>query len=121
MKTLSSHYEGNVSNLGDSLMFRANYQSLMVATQDILYIQAMADYVIIKTAQAKHITLATMKDMANLLQGRGFVRTHRSYIVNVDRVQKIKGSNIVLDSETSRISIPVGRAYKKEFRQSIAA
>ncbi|MBX7181413.1 MAG: LytTR family transcriptional regulator [Bacteroidia bacterium] len=121
MKTLNTQFEGTVANFGDSLMFRANYQSVVVPTEDILYIQALADYVIIKTAQAKHITLATMKDMANLLQGRGFIRTHRSYIVNIDHIQKFKGSTVVLDNESSKIAIPVGRAFKKEFRQSMAA
>ena len=122
MQTLTTNYTASVTTgLGDSLIFRANYQSVRIKTDDILYIQALADYVIIKTREAKHITLSTMKDMARLLEGRGFARIHRSYIVNLDHIHNVKGSTIVVENETAKFAIPVGRAYKKDFRQSIAA
>jgi DNA-binding LytR/AlgR family response regulator len=122
MQTLTPNFSNQVSSsLGDSLIFRANYQSVRVKTDDILYIQALADYVIIKTKEAKHITLATMKDMAKLLEGRGFARTHRSFIVNLDHVHNLKGSSVLVEDEKAKFTIPVGRAYKKDLKQSVAA
>lgn len=123
MQTITNSHHPNSITIayGDSLIFRANYQSVRIKTAEIIYIQALADYVIIKTQTAKYITLATMKDMATLLEGKGFVRTHRSYIVNVDYIHNIKGSMIVVEKESAKFVIPVGRAYKKDFRQTLAA
>ncbi len=122
MQTLHSNtFANTATSLGDSLIFRSNYQLVRIKTDEILYIQALADYVIIKTASAKYITLSTMKDMARLLEGRGFARTHRSYIVNLDKIHNIKGSNIIVHSDSNKMTIPVGRAFKKDFRQSLAA
>jgi DNA-binding LytR/AlgR family response regulator len=122
MQTLYSNtFANTATSLGDSLIFRSNYQSVRIKTDEILYIQALADYVIIKTTSAKYITLSTMKDMARLLEGRGFARTHRSYIVNMDKIHNIKGSNIIVHSDSNKMTIPVGRAFKKDFRQSLAA
>jgi len=122
MQTLISNYSNDATTtVADSLIFRANYQSIRVKTEEILFIQALADYVIIKTRDAKYITLATMKDMTRLLEGRGFARIHRSYIVNLEYIHDIKGSIIVVDEEVSKVAIPVGRAYKKDFRQYMAA
>jgi hypothetical protein len=86
-----------------------------------LIFKHLCQYVIIKTTSAKYITLSTMKDMARLLEGRGFARTHRSYIVNMDKIHNIKGSNIIVHSDSNKMTIPVGRAFKKDFRQSLAA
>ena len=122
MQTINTNtFANTATSLGDSLIFRSNYQSVRIKTDDILYIQALADYVIIKTTSAKYITLSTMKDMAKLLEGRGFARTHRSYIVNLDKIYNIKGSSIIVHTDSNKTTIPVGRAFKKDFRQSLAA
>ena len=122
MQTINTNtFADTATSLGDSLIFRSNYQSVRIKTDDILYIQALGDYVIIKTTSAKYITLSTMKDMAKLLEGRGFARTHRSYIVNLDKIYNIKGSSIIVHTDSNKTTIPVGRAFKKDFRQSLAA
>jgi DNA-binding LytR/AlgR family response regulator len=105
----------------ERIVIRANYESVPVAFDDILFIKALADYVIVKTTSGKHITLCTMKELEEKLPTDRFARSHRSYIVNLDKVSFVRGSNIEMVERDFRFSIPIGRAYKKDFRESLQA
>ena len=88
----------------DSKMVRISYQS-------ILYVEALADYVIIQTASKKHIVHFTMKGIANRLPDDCFVRTHRSYIVNLDKIEALEDNSILIGEKY----IPIGASYKDAF------
>lgn len=103
------------------ILIRANYQVIAVSFDDILFIKALADYVIIKTVNGKYITLSTMKEVEENLPSDKFARSHRSYIVNLEKVSFIRGSNIEMIAQDIRFSIPIGRAYKKDFKSSLQA
>ena len=120
-KSTSNSFVNTSSVLSDAIIFRSDSQTVRINTDDILYIEALADYVIIKTELTRHITLSTMKDMVKLLQGRGFVRTHRSFIVNMDKIELFKGSSIVVKKDSNPMVIPVGRVFKKEIKELLAA
>jgi len=68
----------------ERILIKANYQLVPVNLDEILFIKALSDYVIIKTTTGKYITLSTMKDMVSSLPENIFVRSHRSFIVNLD-------------------------------------
>lgn len=105
----------------ERIVIRANYESVSVAFDDILFIKALADYVIVKTTSGKHITLCTMKELEKKLPAERFARSHRSFIVNLDKIGFVRGNNIEMMERDMRFSIPIGRAYKKDFRQSFQA
>ena len=105
----------------ERILIKANYQLVPVNLDDILFIKALSDYVIIKTISGKYITLSTMKDMVKSLPDEHFVRSHRSFIVNLDKVAAVKGSTIEIRDSEMRYSVPIGRAYKKEFKASLNA
>ena len=105
----------------ERIVIRANYESVSVAFDDILFIKALADYVIVKTTSGKHITLCTMKELEEKLPTERFARSHRSFIVNLDKISLVRGNNIEMMERDLRFSIPIGRAYKKDFRQSLQA
>lgn len=105
----------------ERIVIRANYESVSVAFDDILFIKALADYVIVKTISGKYITLCTMKELEEKLPTERFARSHRSFIVNLDKVSFIRGNSIEMLERDIRFSIPIGRAYKKDFRQSLQA
>lgn len=105
----------------ERILIKANYQLVPVNLDDILFIKALSDYVIIKTTDGKYITLCTMKDMEKNLPEDHFVRSHRSFIVNLDKVSAVKGSTIEIRDSEMRYSVPIGRAYKKEFKASLNA
>lgn len=105
----------------ERIVIRANYESVSVAFDDILFIKALADYVIVKTTSGKYITLCTMKELEEKLPVERFARSHRSFIVNLDKVNLIRGNSIEMVEQGHQFSIPIGRAYKKDFRQSLQA
>ncbi len=105
----------------ERILIKANYQLVPVILDEILFIKALSDYVIIKTTTGKYITLSTMKDMVDSLPDNNFVRSHRSFIVNLDKVSAVKGSTIEIRDCDMRFSVPIGRAYKKDFKASLNA
>lgn len=103
----------------ENLMIKANYQLIQLKTDDILFIKALADYVIIKTTTGKYITLSTMKDMCDALPGDKFIRTHRSFIVNMEKIHMIKGSSLTISHDNFQYTVPIGRVYKKALKATL--
>ena len=94
----STMIESNTSSR-ERLLIKANYQLVPIMVRDILFVKALSDYVIIKTTSAKYITLCTMKEMMDSLPEEMFIRTHRSFIVNVDKIMNVKGSFIEINEK----------------------
>ncbi len=109
----------NQSNSKERILIKANYQLVPVNLDDILYIKALSDYVIVKTTIGKYITLSTMKNMVSNLPDEVFIRSHRSFIVNLGRVTSVSGSMIQIRDGEMRHNVPIGRAYKKDFKASL--
>jgi DNA-binding LytR/AlgR family response regulator len=81
-----------------------------ICASDILFIEAMGDYVQIVTANKKHVEYTTMKKVEDLLSNfPNIVRVHRSYFVNVDHLKSVDENVILL--ETGK-HIPLSKTYK---------
>ena len=87
---------------GDSF-HRINYD-------DILFIEALSDLVQIKTASARFVHRSTMAAFVEKLPATTFCRTHRSCIVNVNRVDSFNESKAVLEEN----EVPVSKGYRAE-------
>lgn len=81
----------------------------------ILFIESDRDYVKVVTEGNSFTHLQTLKYWRELLPDSNFARVHKSYIVNIAKVQKIMGNRIEIGSEI----IPVGRHYKQDFLDKI--
>ena len=92
------------------LFVRSEGALIKIQFEEILWIQALVDYVQFFTASGKKYTVhTTMKSVQNHLTDPRFVRAHRSYIVNTDQIERIEaGTSIVIGKET----IPMGEQYK---------
>lgn len=101
-------------NTADSIFVKSNSRLVKVKTADILYVEALKDYVIIFTADGKYTVHSTMKDMEKNLPAREFIRVHRSYIVRIDRIVAIDYPNLVLEDDKK--IIPIGGSYKDELQ-----
>ncbi|MBL4656071.1 MAG: LytTR family transcriptional regulator DNA-binding domain-containing protein [Bacteroidia bacterium] len=95
-----------------SIFVKSKYQFVKVNTNDIYFVEALGDYVIINTADKKYTVHSTMKNFADKLPPRDFARAHRSYIVRLDRIMAIEYPNIII--EHSKKYIPIGNSYRKE-------
>jgi len=87
---------------------RTDSKIVRIPFRKILFVEALADYVIIQTDNKKHIVHFTMKGIANRLPEDEFVRTHRSYIVNLDRIEALEDNSVVMGEKY----IPIGASYK---------
>lgn len=96
----------------DEYIFIKSDQKLQkVHYNDILFIEALADYVKIHTPDKRYITLQTMKNMEEKLPEKYFKRVHRSFIVSLDKIMSIVGGSV----EVSGQRIPIGKNYKESF------
>jgi DNA-binding LytR/AlgR family response regulator len=86
---------------------------------DILWIEAMENYVVIMTYNQKHTIHFTMKALLNKLPEDKFVRVHRSYIVNKNRIERIDDNMIIMHTEDAKKSIPISKSYKDDFMKNI--
>lgn len=94
---------------------KSNAKIIKIDLDDIKFIEALADYVIINTSQKKHIVHSTMKGIEKKMPSRNFTRVHRSYIVNTDKIISMEDLNIKIGDK----SIPIGASYKAAFLEKL--
>ncbi|MDF9830059.1 LytTR family DNA-binding domain-containing protein [Parabacteroides sp. PF5-6] len=99
------------------LFVKAEYKMIKLSIEKILYIEGKSEYVRIYTEEMKPImTLLNMKTLESRLPADRFMRVHRSFIVNLQKIEAIANNRIIFDKNTY---IPVGDQYKKSFNQYI--
>ncbi len=96
----------------DSIFVRADYRLNKINFDDIYYVEALKDYVVINTADNSYTTHTTMKEMVRILPVKDFVRIHRSFIVNLDKIFSIKYPDLVIEGKMK--VLPIGGLYRKE-------
>lgn len=79
-----------------------------VVFKDILYIEAMKDYVKIWTPSGKIICLSNIKNFIEKLPARQFLRIHKSYAIALDKIEAIKQKHLEIAGQ----DIPIGSTYK---------
>jgi DNA-binding LytR/AlgR family response regulator len=77
---------------------------------DILFLESMRDYVKFVTPGKSYITYSTLKNMEEKLIGPTFLKVHRSYIVNITKIDDIRGNTIYLLGN----QIPIGKGHKED-------
>ncbi len=102
---------------GNILFVKSNSRLVKLKADDIYFIEALKDYVVIHTSEARFTIHSTMKDIQRKLSTDEFVRVHRSFIVRLDKIATIEQPNIVLENDKKLI--PIGGSYKDELQQMI--
>lgn len=96
----------------DYLFVKHQSRLVKLNMADIYFVEALKDYVQVNTKDARYTIHATMKDVEKKLPLHVFQRVHRSFIVNMDRIEAIAGSNVVM--QDTQKEIPVGGNYRDE-------
>ena len=94
------------------IFVKADKKLIKVNFDDILYIEGLKDYVIIRQKEGRVITLHTMKSLEAKLPDHIFKRIHRSYIVNIGAIDAIVGNMIELKEKSQVKHIPIGKNYR---------
>jgi DNA-binding LytR/AlgR family response regulator len=105
------------SSQRDFLFIKSGGKQNKLKTIDILFIEALKDYVIIYTKDSKFTIHSTMKEIESNLGFKDFIRVHRSYIVRLDKIETIEFSNLTL--EDIQKFIPIGGSYRDELAKRI--
>ena len=101
----------------DCIFVKSNSRLVKVKTNEMYYVEALKDYVIIHTKDAKYTVHSTMKDMLSKLPSSEFLRVHRSYIVRVDKIIAIEQNNLVIEDDKK--IVPVGGSYRDELHSRL--
>ena len=99
----------------ETLFLKTDYRIVNVNIRDIRYVEAMSEYLKVWIdGQSKPIvTLLSMKKMEENLPGY-FMRIHRSYIINLTKIQEVNKNRVIMDADTY---LPIGDLYKDAFQR----
>jgi DNA-binding LytR/AlgR family response regulator len=86
-----------------------------ISIDDILFLEAMGDYVKVHTAQKFHVVHATLKSIEEKLPASKFIRVHRSYIVAINKIDYIQEGTISI----GKTSIPVADTHKSNLNKRL--
>jgi DNA-binding LytR/AlgR family response regulator len=86
-----------------------------VRLADVLWIEAMGDYVIVHTRDKKYVLHSTLRTIESKLPEDKFVRVHRSYIVQIDNIRVVDSTTIYVENT----NIPLGNLYKSNFMKRL--
>lgn len=119
-KDTGSAKAGAVEEVGPDYFFvKADKKLVKVKFSEIIYIEGLKDYVIIRMDDSRVITLQTMKSLEDKLPPEHFKRIHRSYIVNVERIHAVVGNMIEVLEKGKPKHLPIGKNYREELLELI--
>ncbi len=107
--------DNNVNTTNEFFFIKCNGKIEKIFTADVIYIEAMANYVIIHTQQKKYITYITFSGICRSLPDHLFMRIHKSYMVAVSAVKTIDGDEVI----TSTVRLPFSKSYKEKVMNKI--
>ena len=116
-KSLTSPLSPLTSENDNVIFLKTDYRIVKVTISDIRYVEAMSEYLKVwLEGEAKPlITLLSMKKMEERLPAT-FMRIHRSYIINLDKIQEVNKNRVIMDADTY---LPIGDLYKEAFQQYV--
>jgi len=115
-RLINQKNEGNVNDSEENFVFfKADKKIIRINLEDLLFIEGLKDYVKVVTADETSLVLQTMKHWEHILPSSKFQRVHKSYIVNLQRIDQIKGNVIKIGTR----EVPIGRHYKESLQREI--
>jgi len=93
--------------------FRMDRKMVKVMLRDIMYVESMKDYVKVHTCDGIIITKQSISSVEAMLPEEGFIRTHRSFIVNIGKIKSYTHELI----EIEKTEIPIGKLFRNGVRK----
>ncbi len=103
----------------DTIFIKTDYRVMKISIADIRYVEGMSEYLKIhlETQPKPVVTLLSMKKMEEYLPAY-FMRIHRSYIINLKKIQEVNKNRVIMDADTY---LPIGENYKEAFNDYLNA
>jgi len=96
---------------------KSDYNDVKIEFDDILYIQGLKDYVKVYISERPVITHSNLKNFELKLPAGKFIRIHKSYIVQLNKIQAIQEKTLMVGNK----EIPIGERYKDNFFHKIGS
>jgi DNA-binding LytR/AlgR family response regulator len=115
---LSPHSKVNaegVTTSGEYFFIKADNSLLKIRLDEILFIEALQNYIAIHTAAKKHISYLTFRMLEESLPGDLFLKVHKSYMVSISKINSINGNEILIGNHR----VPISRSMKDEVMEKI--
>jgi len=103
----------------EEIFIKKNSTLVRLKYDDILWVEALENYVIFNTFKEKYTIHFTMKAIEQKLPSNKFTRVHRSYIVNTSSIDVIEDNAIIIKTEDGSKNIPIGKSYKEKLMKDI--
>jgi len=97
------------------VFIKSNGVLVKINLKDILWIEALGDYLTINTSDKKYTIHSTMRTMESKLSSNKFIRVHRSFIIAIDNISSIEDNVVVIGKKL----IPVGAVYKDNLKKRL--
>ncbi|RAR75458.1 LytR/AlgR family response regulator transcription factor [Flavobacterium aciduliphilum] len=102
---------------GEFIFIKSNLKKLKVYLNKIKWIEAYGDYVKVVTEDETNLVLSTMKAFENELPNKKFIRVHKSYIINIEKVERYSSKS----AEIGVFNIPLSRTKKENLIKALAS
>lgn len=106
-----------VLRLGETIFIRHNYRFVRIPLADILLLQADNNHTLVVTETQKYALRLTLGHLLDRLVSSQLVRVHRSYAVNLDRVNSFTEQELTVTDQT----VPISRQYRESFLRCFSA
>lgn len=110
-KVMAPTPENNINSTAtDHIYIKTDGKLIRLNNSDILYIESMGDYVKFVSNDKKYITHNTIKNLEEKVNKQCFLKTHRSYIINVEKIDDIRENLLFIKGN----EIPISKAHRSE-------
>jgi two-component system LytT family response regulator len=106
----------NYEDDGEHIFIKSNLKKLKIFTNKIKWIEAYGDYVKVVTEEDTNLVLSTMKSFEKDLSKDKFIRVHKSYIINIDKVERFNSKF----AEIGVNKIPLSRNKKEDLIRALS-
>lgn len=106
----------NIDEDSEHIFIKSNLKKLKIFTSKIKWIEAYGDYVKVVTEDENHLVLSTMKSFESELSKERFIRVHKSFIINIEKVDKFNSKF----AEIGATKIPLSRNKKEDLVKALA-
>lgn len=103
----------------EEIFIKKNSMLVRLKYEDILWVEALENYVIFNTYNEKYTIHFTMKAIEQKLPQNKFTRVHRSYIVNISCIDVIEDNSVLIKVHDGSKTIPIGKSYKDKLMGDI--
>lgn len=115
-ETLNARQQGAMPAAKDDYIFiKADNKLVKLAYSEILFVEALQNYVAIHTPQKKYISYLTFKSIEENLPASLFIKVHKSYLVAIEAISGIEGNEIIAGTH----HIPISRNLKEEVMEKL--